>query len=286
MSFAIVASVAVAGITAAITSSQANKQKKRAQSREQQARDKIAEIENNRQKITDPYKEVKDLSGMIQNPYANLQVATQAAEMQAEQADLGLATTLESLRTSGASAGGATALAQAALQSKQGVSASIETQEAENSRLRAQGQTQMQQMLMAEKGRVQQARVQGRQFVFGAKEDRDIMQLNRQQSLMQQNQQIAASAQEAKMGAISSAGGSIAGAFASDRRLKKNIKLIGYSPSGLKIYAFEYIDKIFGKGIFQGVMSDEIPQYAVTSVNGYDMVNYSELDVEFKQINK
>ena len=225
MSFAIVASVAVAGITAAITSSQANKQKKRAQSREQQARDKIAEIEKNRQKITDPYKEVKDLSGMIQNPYANLQVATQAAEMQAEQADLGLATTLESLRTSGASAGGATALAQAALQSKQGVSASIETQEAENSRLRAQGQTQMQQMLMAEKGRVQQARVQGRQFVFGAKEDRDIMQLNRQQSLMQQNQQIAASAQEAKMGAISSAGGSIAGAFASDRRLKKNIKL-------------------------------------------------------------
>ena len=69
MSFAIVASIAVAGITAAITSSQANKQKKRAQSREQQARDKIAEIEQNRQKITDPSKEVKDLSGMIQNPY-------------------------------------------------------------------------------------------------------------------------------------------------------------------------------------------------------------------------
>ena len=71
----------------------------------------------------------------------------------------------------------------------------------------------MQQMLMAETGRVQQARVQGRQFVFGAQEDRDIMQLNRQQALMQQNQQIAASAQEAKMGAISSFGGSVSGAL-------------------------------------------------------------------------
>ena len=213
MSFAIVAGLAIGGITAAVTSSQANKQKRRAQGREQQARNKIAEIEKNRQKITDPYAEIKDLSGMIQNPYANLQVATQAAEMEAEQADLGLATTLESLRTSGASAGGATALAQAALQSKQGVSACIETQEAENARLRAQGQTQMQQMLMAETGRVQQARVQGRQFVFGAQEDRDIMQLNRQQALMQQNQQIAASAQEAKMGAISSFGGSVSGAL-------------------------------------------------------------------------
>jgi len=70
----------------------------------------------------------------------------------------------------------------------------------------------------------------------------------------------------------------------SDRRLKKNIKLIGYSSSGLKIYAFEYINKLFGNGMFQGVMSDEIPQYAVSKNNGYDMVDYSKLDVEFKQI--
>ena len=73
--------------------------------------------------------------------------------------------------------------------------------------------------------------------------------------------------------------------LASDRKLKKNIKLIGKSPSGLNIYLFEYIDKAFGCGIFQGVMSDEIPKDAVVKhANGYDTVDYSKLDVEFKNI--
>ena len=31
-------------------------------------------------------------------------------------------------------------------------------------------------------------------------------------------------------------------------------------------------------------MSDEIPQEAVETKNGYDTVDYSKLDVEFKQI--
>ena len=70
----------------------------------------------------------------------------------------------------------------------------------------------------------------------------------------------------------------------SDRRLKKNINLIGKSPSGLNIYSFEYKDPLHGKGLFQGVMSDEIPQEAVSNINGYDRVNYDMLDVEFKQI--
>ena len=48
---------------------------------------------------------------------------------------------------------------------------------------------------------------------------------------------------------------------------------------------FEYIDKLLGDGIWQGVMSDEIPQSAVIKHNdGYDRVDYSQLDVEFKQI--
>jgi hypothetical protein len=71
----------------------------------------------------------------------------------------------------------------------------------------------------------------------------------------------------------------------SDRRMKKNIKLIGKSNSGLNIYAFEYINKMLGEGIFQGVMSDEIPQEAVVNhIDGYDRVNYSKIDVEFKRI--
>ena len=70
----------------------------------------------------------------------------------------------------------------------------------------------------------------------------------------------------------------------SDRRLKKNINKISKSPSGLNIYSFEYKDSKYGEGVFQGVMSDEIPQEAVINNGKYDMVNYNMLDVEFKQI--
>tara|TARA_R100001594_G_scaffold44880_1_gene77407 strand:+ start:3122 stop:4075 length:954 start_codon:yes stop_codon:yes gene_type:complete len=70
----------------------------------------------------------------------------------------------------------------------------------------------------------------------------------------------------------------------SDRRLKKNINKIGESPSGLNIYSFEYIDSKYGEGLFQGVISDEVPQGAVVNIDGYDRVNYNMLDVEFKQI--
>lgn len=83
--------------------------------------------------------EVQNLSGQIQNQYANLQVATGAAEMQAEESDVSLANTLDTLRATGMGAGGATALAQAALRSKRGVAASIEQQEARNVELRAGG---------------------------------------------------------------------------------------------------------------------------------------------------
>ena len=65
---------------------------------------------------------------------------------------------------------------------------------------------------------------------------------------------------------------------------EKNINKIGESPSGLNIYSFEYKNSKYGEGLFQGVMSDEIPQEAVSTKDGYDMVDYSTLDVEFKQI--
>tara|TARA_B100000902_G_scaffold128866_1_gene128078 strand:+ start:7421 stop:9901 length:2481 start_codon:yes stop_codon:yes gene_type:complete len=70
----------------------------------------------------------------------------------------------------------------------------------------------------------------------------------------------------------------------SDRRLKKNINKIGESLSGLNIYSFEYKDTKYGDGVFQGVMSDEIPQSAVIrDISGYDMVDYSKIDVNFKE---
>ena len=70
----------------------------------------------------------------------------------------------------------------------------------------------------------------------------------------------------------------------SDRKLKKNINKIGESPSGLNIYSFKFKDTKHGEGLFQGVMSDEVPQKVVGTRDGYDTVDYDMLDVEFKKI--
>ena len=73
----------------------------------------------------------------------------------------------------------------------------------------------------------------------------------------------------------------------SDRRLKENITLIGTSDSGINIYTYEYKYKfsLAGVGLFQGVMSDEVPAEAVSvDEHGYDMVDYSLIDVEFKKL--
>lgn len=154
-------------------------------------------LENSRQAIINPYETTrdisglaKDLSGMISNPYANLGVATQAAKMQAEEADMSLANTLDTLKETGSSAGGATALAQAALKSKQGISANIEQQEAANEKLKAQGEADMQRMKMAEAQRIQSVQISeaqriqgaeaaGKQFMFGAREGREQQKIDR-----------------------------------------------------------------------------------------------------------
>ncbi len=76
----------------------------------------------------------------IRNPYANLAVATEAAEFEAQQADQSLANTLDAMQAGGFGAGGATALAREAAKAKQGISADIQKQEATNQRLFAQGE--------------------------------------------------------------------------------------------------------------------------------------------------
>ena len=264
----------------------------------------IKHIEANRQAIPNPYANfedvssmAEDLSGMMSNPYLNLGVATQAAEFEAEEADIALANTLDTIRATGGGAGGATALAQAALQSKRGVAASIETQEANNQKLAAGGEealqekqlaeaTRLQDIEMSEAKRIQLAKAEGEKFQYEEQEDRTMQQLNRlagQQAQAENSRAQAKANQNAAYGGIASGLGGIAAGF-SDRRLKKNIKSIGVSDNGLKIYSFEYIDKNLGDGIFQGVMSDEIPKEAVIPFDGYDLVDYSRIDVEFKKI--
>ena len=208
---AIIGGVATIGATS-IGAISAGKQAKRAGKERARLEDKLKTLESKRQPIINPYAGVTDLSGMItdlssivSNPFANLSVATQAAEIEIEEADIALANTLDTLRATGASAGGATALAQAALQSKKGVSASIEQQEAANEKARAQGQANLERMQMAEAQRVQSGvfgeaqrmqdvDVKGKSFVYGEKERRETEQLNRTQAQItgQQQAQVAA----------------------------------------------------------------------------------------------
>ena len=255
---------------------------------------RISNVEANRQAVIDPYANIKDMSNMINNPFQNLQVATEAAEMRAREQDLSLATTLDTLRATGASAGGATALAQAASRSKANIAADIAKQEAANTRLRAQGEQQMQQLQLREAGRVQQARAQGAAFKFGAQEKRDNQLLNRlaakQQNAANQAAQYQNQASQMMGQALGGAFGVAGGLYAasrdteeSDRRLKEDIKFLRLSPSGLKIYSFKYKNQ---DGIYEGVMSDEIPNYAVVkNFKGiYDGVDYSKIDVKFKRV--
>ena len=190
--------------------------KREARRRENQARAleyKLNQLEENRQEIINPYESITDLSSMMSNPFASLGVATQAAEMQIEQTDIALANTLDTIRATGGGAGGATALAQAALQSKKGVAASIEQQEAANEKQRAQGEADLQRQKVAEAQRLQQAEVSGDQFVFRQQEARDMQQLNRLSNQIGALRGAAAQARADSTAAITGAIGSAASMF-------------------------------------------------------------------------
>jgi len=189
----------------------AGKRQRRAASQQRSFERQLATAEANRQEIINPYANITDLSSMITNPFANLQVATKAAEMQATEQDISLATTLDTLRATGAGAGGATALAQAAARSKQDIAANIEQQEAANARLRAEGQQQMQQMQMQEAIRMQETQAAGQQFMFATREDREMQKLDRLQGMSDRYANQAAMAQEAKSAAFGGAFSSLAG---------------------------------------------------------------------------
>jgi len=216
-----------------IGGSRAKKDREAAEREQARLNRQIRDFENNRQAVTNPYSDVTSLSGLVDemrdslsNPYANLGVATGAAEIQMEQTDIALANTLDTLQATGASAGGATALAQAAKASKKDVAANIQQQEAQNEKLRAQGEESLQakemqltQMEMAEEGRVQSAQAQGKAFMFNAQENRDMATLDRLSGQESQARQDIANANMAQAsatsGMISGITSSIGGAMGS-----------------------------------------------------------------------
>ena len=225
------AAIAVGGAVAGSIS--AGKEARRQGRNAQNAKDQIASIEENRQEIINPYSNMSsvtdlaaDLSSTMSNPYDNLSVATGAAQMQAEEADISLANSLDTMLATGAGAGGATALAQMALKSKKGISASIESQEAKNQTLKAQGDEglqkrktaeaeRMQNIEMQDDMRLQNAEAQGKAYEFENQEQRTENQLARLSGQQQQAEAARSSAkagQAAALGGLASAGGSILGA--------------------------------------------------------------------------
>jgi hypothetical protein len=211
-------SVVAAGIGAAISiggsifgSSSARRAKRRAARKARRLEGKLRQMEANRQKIINPYAGVTSLSNMLSNPFDKLTVATKATEIQMEQTDLALANTLDTLMATGASAGGATALAQAALQSKKGVAANIESQEVANDARRAQGEATLMQQKKSEAQRMQASDVAGKQFVYGETEKRETTAMNRVSNQIAALRGQEAQAQADQTAAITGGIGAIAG---------------------------------------------------------------------------
>ena len=218
-----VVAASTAVVSSGVQAISANQKAQSAKGDAHRAKNNLAELEASRQEIINPYEGMEsvagmasDASGMLKNRMDNIGVATQAAEMEVEQADIALANTLDTLAATGASAGGATALAQAAMQSKKGVSASIEQQEVANQQNAAKAEMQLDQAKMSEQlrlqnvsmseaKRIQQAEAAGKDYVFKATEIRESEQLERAQTEVENAQAAVASYQQARDGAIGSA---------------------------------------------------------------------------------
>lgn len=197
MSYVAIGGMAVSVVGGIFGSSAASRRAREAAAEKKRLGIELNRLENSRQAVINPYATTKDMSslivnqsGSLSNAFANLGVATQAAKFEAEEIDISLANTLDTLKETGSSAGGATALANAALKAKRGISANIEQQEAKNEQLKAQGEMQLQQEKLAENARVQNAqlseaqRVQaaeaaGKSFMFSATENREQQKIDR-----------------------------------------------------------------------------------------------------------
>ena len=85
------------------------------------------------------------------------------------------------------------------------------------------------------------------------------------------------------MGSGMGAGGGMSsgGGIASDKRLKHNYHVIGKSPSGINIYEFSYLGS---DTRYQGVLAQDVPRATILMDNGFLAVDYSKIDVQFKQL--
>ena len=234
------------------------------------------------------YADVENQYTNLENTYEDLTVNQQQAQFERRMNQQQQADTLQGL-SAAAGGSGIAGLAQAMANqgqiAAQRASASIGMQESRNNMLRAQEASRLQ---MAERGgevQAQSMRLAGAEKARSLDYQQTSTQLGMaQQDLAVKNQAIA-NADAALYGGIGELVGVGASLAMSDRKVKKNINLVGKSPNGLNIYNFEYVNSKYGEGVFQGVMADEVPYNAIVHGNNYKMVDYSVIDVEFKRIN-
>lgn len=234
----------------------------------------------------------------LENTMEDLTINQKGMELQNQQGQQQRANIMGQLKGS-AGGSGVAALAQQMAQSGQLASqqsaATIGDQEAANQKAMAGEAGRLQTAETSEASRLQTQEAQGATDIQSKKGEGEIYSrdaernkvstlLGMEQGAVAGQQERADAANAAKWDGLTSMAGSLT-SLASDRRLKKNIELIGSSPSGISIYTFEYTDDTLGEGRFQGAMSDEVPSDAVVKhEDGYDMVDYSKIDVEFKNI--
>ena len=223
-----------------------------------------------------------------ENTMEDLTINQKGMELQNQQGQQQRANILDQMKGS-AGGSGVAALAQQMANSGQLASQesakTIGDQEAANQKATVGEASRLQTQEAQGATNLQNKMGEGEMYSRDAKSNQVSTLLGMEQSNVAGAKERVAAADAAKWEGISSIGSSITNAL-SDRRLKKNIELVGNSPSGVGIYNFEYIDNSIGEGYFQGAMSDEVPSEAVSKhSSGYEMVDYSKIDVEFKNIN-
>ena len=233
--------------------------------------------------------EFKNPYDNIENYYEDLKVNTQQADFQRDMANQQQANIMQSLKgAAGGSgiAGLAQAMANQGQVQAQQISIGIGQQEQQNQMAAIKGASAAD---MAERGgeaMVQSAEMQRQSTLLGI-EYGGMAGANAGVQSAYGNQMAGFQMQAGMLNSQGAAAAQmVSGGLSalSDRKLKKNINKIGQSPSGINIYSFNYKNSDHGKGLFQGVMSDEMPQAVVGSRGGYETVNYNMIDVEFKQI--
>jgi chromosome segregation ATPase len=203
-SIAIAAGVAAAAgaTTSAIAAKQAKDERDKQNTEAGKLQQQLTDLENSRPTFQNPYENMTNQFENLDNPYANLTVATEAFKMQAEQADMALANSLDVMMETGQAAGGATALAQAALQSKRGIAASINAQETQNKRMAAEGEANVALQKAQGAQRLDEMMAQGDAMAQRDAIDFHETKMNRTAGMMANAQQNALDANAARNAAI------------------------------------------------------------------------------------